>query len=162
AERIAVVHSGGALSRIALVTGQLKPQARMTTPNSRRAPRLGSPSVVTVASGLSGRPARRRTGVNRAPRYSLPAEGAPSRIPAWRVQALGWATRIVQCRSVAIGWHPTMQVFVSLALVLSSITCAMATDVPSQIVTELAPTGRLRAAINFGNPVLAQKDPATG
>jgi len=27
---------------------------------------------------------------------------------------------------------------------------------------ELAPAGKLRAAINFGNPVLAQKDPATG
>lgn len=27
---------------------------------------------------------------------------------------------------------------------------------------DLAPTGTLRAAINFGNPVLAQKDPATG
>jgi polar amino acid transport system substrate-binding protein len=28
--------------------------------------------------------------------------------------------------------------------------------------SDLAPTGRLRAAINFGNPVLAQRDPATG
>src|SRR6185503_18500046 len=30
------------------------------------------------------------------------------------------------------------------------------------IVNELAPTGKLRAAINFGNTVLAQKDPKTG
>jgi polar amino acid transport system substrate-binding protein len=30
------------------------------------------------------------------------------------------------------------------------------------IAKELAPTGKLRAAINFGNPVLAQKDAATG
>lgn len=30
------------------------------------------------------------------------------------------------------------------------------------VVAELAPTGRLRAAINFGNPVLAQRDAATG
>ncbi|HSB71031.1 MAG TPA: ABC transporter substrate-binding protein [Candidatus Methylomirabilis sp.] len=30
------------------------------------------------------------------------------------------------------------------------------------VVKDLAPTGTLRAAINFGNPVLAQKDPATG
>ncbi|HYM30990.1 MAG TPA: ABC transporter substrate-binding protein [Candidatus Cybelea sp.] len=30
------------------------------------------------------------------------------------------------------------------------------------ISKELAPSGRLRAAINFGNPVLAQKDPANG
>ena len=33
---------------------------------------------------------------------------------------------------------------------------------PEDAVKELAPTGRLRAAINFGNPVLAQKDPGTG
>ncbi len=30
------------------------------------------------------------------------------------------------------------------------------------ILADLAPTGRLRAAINFGNPVLAAKDPHTG
>jgi len=34
--------------------------------------------------------------------------------------------------------------------------------VPPQARAELASTGTLRAAINFGNPVLAQKDPATG
>jgi polar amino acid transport system substrate-binding protein len=32
----------------------------------------------------------------------------------------------------------------------------------SAAVSDLAPTGRLRAAINFGNPVLAGKDPVTG
>lgn len=30
------------------------------------------------------------------------------------------------------------------------------------VLAALAPTGRVRAAINFGNPVLAQADPATG
>jgi polar amino acid transport system substrate-binding protein len=35
-------------------------------------------------------------------------------------------------------------------------------SVPAQARAELASTGTLRAAINFGNPVLAQKDPATG
>ena len=30
------------------------------------------------------------------------------------------------------------------------------------VLQELAPTGRIRAAINFGNPVLAQKDAVTG
>ena len=34
--------------------------------------------------------------------------------------------------------------------------------VPAQAIRELAPTGALRAAINFGNAVLARKDPATG
>jgi polar amino acid transport system substrate-binding protein len=32
----------------------------------------------------------------------------------------------------------------------------------SDLIASLAPTGVLRAAINFGNPVLAQKDPASG
>jgi len=40
--------------------------------------------------------------------------------------------------------------------------CAMTSTVPSDVVKDLAPTGKLRAAINFGNPVLAQKNPATG
>jgi polar amino acid transport system substrate-binding protein len=30
------------------------------------------------------------------------------------------------------------------------------------VIADLAPKGRLRAAINFGNPVLAQRDPGTG
>ena len=30
------------------------------------------------------------------------------------------------------------------------------------VLAQLAPSGKLRAAINFGNSVLAQKDPATG
>ena len=34
--------------------------------------------------------------------------------------------------------------------------------VSSEVLKALAPTGRVRAAINFGNPVLAQRDPATG
>lgn len=40
--------------------------------------------------------------------------------------------------------------------------CVAAQAVPLDAVKDLAPSGRLRAAINFGNPVLAQKDPATG
>ena len=41
--------------------------------------------------------------------------------------------------------------------------CSSAPPKPSPAaVAELAPTGKLRSAINFGNPVLASKDPATG
>ena len=47
-----------------------------------------------------------------------------------------------------------------VAVMLSA--CAAVTAVPSGIRSELAPTGKLRAAINFGNPVLAQRDPVTG
>jgi polar amino acid transport system substrate-binding protein len=35
-------------------------------------------------------------------------------------------------------------------------------DVSHNVVTQLAPSGRLRAAINFGNAVLAQRDPVSG
>jgi polar amino acid transport system substrate-binding protein len=40
--------------------------------------------------------------------------------------------------------------------------CATPPSPPADVVEDLAPTGKLRAAINFGNPVLATKDPATG
>jgi len=48
-----------------------------------------------------------------------------------------------------------------LAGVLLS-SCATAPTIPPGARSELAPSGKLRAAINFGNPVLAQKDPTTG
>jgi polar amino acid transport system substrate-binding protein len=35
-------------------------------------------------------------------------------------------------------------------------------QVPAAVRADLAPTGTLRAGINHGNPILAQKDPATG
>jgi polar amino acid transport system substrate-binding protein len=41
-------------------------------------------------------------------------------------------------------------------------SCATGSVAPPGARSELAPTGKLRAAINFGNAVLAQKDPATG
>ncbi len=51
-------------------------------------------------------------------------------------------------------------ILVLVAALLSS--CASVPIVPPGARSELAPTGKLRAAINFGNPVLAQKDPASG
>ncbi|HLZ65965.1 MAG TPA: ABC transporter substrate-binding protein [Aliidongia sp.] len=45
---------------------------------------------------------------------------------------------------------------------LAASAAAGAGAAPTDAVRDLAPNGRLRAAINFGNPVLAQKDPATG
>ena len=41
-------------------------------------------------------------------------------------------------------------------------SCASAPPVPPAARSELAPSGTLRAAINFGNPILAARDPATG
>jgi polar amino acid transport system substrate-binding protein len=49
-----------------------------------------------------------------------------------------------------------------LLVVALLLSCATVPIVPPGARSELAPTGKLRAAINFGNPVLAQKDPASG
>ncbi len=49
-----------------------------------------------------------------------------------------------------------------LALAFPCAVIAMSSDAPREAIHDLAPRGTLRAAINFGNPVLAQKDPATG
>ena len=46
------------------------------------------------------------------------------------------------------------------ALSLLLAACVTPEVAPSSVVRELAPTGKLRAAINFGNPVLAQREPS--
>src|SRR5258708_31816155 len=55
------------------------------------------------------------------------------------------------------------------AMTSAVLLCACSSAVPtaevasrSPAAAELAPDGRLRAAINFGNPVLATRDAATG
>ena len=40
--------------------------------------------------------------------------------------------------------------------------CASRSPISADAIAGLAPTGRLRASINFGNPILARRDPATG
>jgi polar amino acid transport system substrate-binding protein len=47
-------------------------------------------------------------------------------------------------------------------VVRPSVNGAMAENAPPDVVNALAPSGTLRVAINFGNTVLAQRDPATG
>jgi polar amino acid transport system substrate-binding protein len=55
---------------------------------------------------------------------------------------------------------PKFAIPVLLLALLAS--CANAPMAPTAAVSELAPTGKLRAAINFGNPILAGKDASTG
>ena len=45
---------------------------------------------------------------------------------------------------------------------LFATACVSRPPPPADIVAALAPTGRLRASINLGNPILARRDPATG
>ena len=61
--------------------------------------------------------------------------------------------------------HHSMALRLAAVLLFASAlfsSCATVPKVPSGVRSELAPSGKLRVAINFGNPVLAQKDPATG
>jgi len=49
-----------------------------------------------------------------------------------------------------------------LLATLGLAACVTPDVVPADVVRDLAPTGPLRAAINYGNPVLAQRDAASG
>jgi polar amino acid transport system substrate-binding protein len=55
---------------------------------------------------------------------------------------------------------PTFLLFASLVLFGAHAACAMDPEPPPAVVGELAPAGRLRVAINLGNPVLAQRSPS--
>ena len=57
--------------------------------------------------------------------------------------------------------HLVLRLLKTLAFILFASQAAAQTVSP-QVVKEIAPEGKLRAAINFGNPVLAQKDATTG
>ncbi len=54
------------------------------------------------------------------------------------------------------------KIALALSLVVLLTSCAAPTAVPNAAVSDLAPGGKVRAAINFGNPILATKDAATG
>jgi polar amino acid transport system substrate-binding protein len=48
------------------------------------------------------------------------------------------------------------------SLLLGAVGCTTAPTAPGAAAATLAPTGRLRASINLGNPVLARRDPTSG
>jgi polar amino acid transport system substrate-binding protein len=55
---------------------------------------------------------------------------------------------------------PRFVLLLAAAFLLGS--CAMPTTVPPSLVQEFAPSGTLRIGVNYGNPVIAQKDAAGG
>lgn len=55
---------------------------------------------------------------------------------------------------------PRLRIAFLTAVLVSA--CAMTPPAPPAAVSDLAPTGKLRAVINLGNAVLAKKDAATG
>ena len=64
--------------------------------------------------------------------------------------------------ALATSWshRARLAAFVGVCCLLAA--CAAAPSGPAAPVAELAPTGKLRAAINFGNSILAVKDAASG
>jgi polar amino acid transport system substrate-binding protein len=54
-----------------------------------------------------------------------------------------------------------MHLFSITVALLAFVGSAVAQDASPDVLKDLAPTGKLRAAINLGNGVLAQKDPAS-
>ncbi len=48
------------------------------------------------------------------------------------------------------------------ASIIAVAACSTPPKVPATVVNALAPGGKLRAAINYGNPILASRDAATG
>ncbi len=50
----------------------------------------------------------------------------------------------------------------TLACLLLLAACAAAPVAPPQVRADLAPTGKLRAGINYANAIVATRDPATG
>lgn len=62
--------------------------------------------------------------------------------------------------------HPSRRAFATLlgasALLGASGCITRAPGHPAAVVTGFAPTGRLRASINLGNPILAKRQPGTG
>lgn len=55
-----------------------------------------------------------------------------------------------------------MPKFVACLVLLACLGGCATSTAPPEAVKALAPTGKLRAAINYGNSVLAQRDPSTG
>ena len=71
--------------------------------------------------------------------------------------ALPWATT---ARADSSGRRTNLALLMCACSLLAA--CAGVPSQPPAPLSELAPTGKLRAAINFGNPILATRDAATG
>jgi polar amino acid transport system substrate-binding protein len=78
------------------------------------------------------------------------------------LNASGWRRRVGASR-LRQGRIAMRMLLVAAFTLLAAPLAAMAQGaVPPDVLKDLAPTGRLRVAINFGNAVLAQKDEAGG
>jgi len=69
---------------------------------------------------------------------------------------------MIRARQRAIDASGGCIILALVAMLIGCATSSMTSKPSAESVTELAPTGKLRAVINVGNPVLANNDPATG
>ena len=60
------------------------------------------------------------------------------------------------------GTRSALQAMAAMLTCVLLMACSAAPTAPHHAVADLAPTGKLRAAINLGNPILARQDPVTG
>src|SRR5262245_38317869 len=80
-----------------------------------------------------------------------------------RNSATSWPRTSPSGRSSSRKAEPSLiRTLLLLSTVVLLDSCRAVGYAPMYIVNELAPNGTLRAAINYGNTVLAQKDPKTG
>jgi len=61
-----------------------------------------------------------------------------------------------------VGSSKMIKIAMGLVSLVLLASCATMSQVSLAARSDLAPTGKLRAAINFGNPILAGRDPTTG
>src|SRR5664280_1129917 len=111
-------------------------------------PVVSSPTIIGDGSGSGQCPASCAGCISLAPcrRIALPL--AAKRAGA--SFATGSALRRTTMR----------QLFAAAVMLAAAALPAAAQDAPSAaVLKDLAPTGKLRAGVNFGNPVLAQKGP---
>ena len=52
--------------------------------------------------------------------------------------------------------------FIGILVMTTAFACGSAESVPESLKAEIAPSGTLRAAINYNNPLLSRRDPASG
>jgi polar amino acid transport system substrate-binding protein len=58
--------------------------------------------------------------------------------------------------------RPSALLGAAVGVCIVSASVVSSSQTPASLVKEMAPTGRLRAGINYNNPVLARRDAATG
>ena len=55
-----------------------------------------------------------------------------------------------------------IKIVFEFAGILLLAACAAMPPASNDVISDLAPTGKIRVGINYGNPILVQKDPVTG